>query len=180
MTSKVLFYSCCFRENWLTRYSPTTSSALSSIRWCFLFVTLFNLQGTYRTQRFVAILSHLHPFVKYFFQETFQTSFASVVATFLFYHTQKNLSSTFFQKFFELVFCSHAATLSVYHIVCRLSSSFFDRFRSPEPFRAPRSTASLDYQIPPHLSTTFFILFRIFWYSPFAQLITPLRSGFAA
>ena len=35
--------------------------------WCFVFVTLFNLQGTRRFRRNIAIILHRVPFVKNFF-----------------------------------------------------------------------------------------------------------------
>ena len=68
MTS-ILFFRCCFHAI-DERYSPTTfgsSSIKNSLRWCFLFVTLFNLQGTRRYLRNVAILSDFSAFVKHFF-----------------------------------------------------------------------------------------------------------------
>ena len=68
MTS-ILFFRCCFHAI-DERYSPTTfgsSSIKNSLRWCFLFVTLFNLQGTRRYLRNVAILSDFPAFVKHFF-----------------------------------------------------------------------------------------------------------------
>ena len=68
MTS-IHFYRCCFHAI-DKRYSPTTfgsSSIKNSLRWCFLFVTLFNLQGTRRYLRNVAILSDFPAFVKHFF-----------------------------------------------------------------------------------------------------------------
>ena len=37
--------------------------------WCFLFVTLFNLQGTRRFRRNIAIVHHFISFVKNFFQK---------------------------------------------------------------------------------------------------------------
>ena len=78
MTS-ILFFRCCFHAI-DERYSPTTfgsSSIKNSLRWCFLFVTLFNLQGTRRYLRNVAILSDFSAFVKNFFLLFQKTPFST-------------------------------------------------------------------------------------------------------
>ena len=78
MTS-ILFFRCCFHAI-DERYSPTTfgsSSIKNSLRWCFLFVTLFNLQGTRRYLRNVAILSDFPAFVKHFFLLFQKTPFST-------------------------------------------------------------------------------------------------------
>ena len=84
----------------LTRYSKRLlvlpNRSLEASVWCFLFVTLFNLQGTRRFRRNSAILTAFISLVKYFFQSflTFAIQPLSA-ATFLSYHTQTRLSSSF-------------------------------------------------------------------------------------
>ena len=66
----------CFKENKLTLF--LTSSFQSSLKttitfWCFVFVTLFNLQGTRCVLRRFLMISLRFPFVKNFFR-SFSTS----------------------------------------------------------------------------------------------------------
>ena len=67
--------------------------------WCFLFVTLFNLQGTRRSRRNIAILANFISFVKNFFQKFSTRDPFCPAATRLSYHTLLSLSSPFFRDF---------------------------------------------------------------------------------
>ena len=67
--------------------------------WCFLFVTLFNLQGTRRSRRNIAILANFISFVKNFFQKFSTRDPFCPAATHLIYHTLLSLSSPFFGIF---------------------------------------------------------------------------------
>ena len=67
--------------------------------WCFLFVTLFNLQGTRRSRRNIAILANFISFVKNFFQKFSTRDPFCPAATRLSYHTLLSLSSPFFGIF---------------------------------------------------------------------------------
>ena len=64
----------CIRDR-TTPYSPTTLVRFPVIShrkrsvWCFLFVTLFNLQGTRRFRRNIVIIHDFIPFVKNFFRK---------------------------------------------------------------------------------------------------------------
>ena len=99
------FYSCCFRENWLTPYSPTTSWSLFRISseklsvWCFLFVTLFNLQGTRRIRRNITIIPNFISFVKNFFQKFFDWRSVRYRSNFLSLTHISELVNYFFQSF---------------------------------------------------------------------------------
>ena len=80
----------CFKENKLTLF--LTSSFQSSLKttitfWCFVFVTLFNLQGTRCVLQRFLMISLRFPFVKNFFQK-FSTSFQVLSSARLlkFYH----------------------------------------------------------------------------------------------
>ena len=78
-------------------YSPYDCSV-----WCFLFVTLFNLQGTHPIGRNIAILSELPSFVNCFFH-LFSRFFAAHQAfcqtALLGYHPFPLLSTPFFTFF---------------------------------------------------------------------------------
>ena len=76
--------------------------------WCFVFVTLFNLQGTRCVPQRFLMISLRFPFVKNFFQKFFNFFSSSLIrqvlealspslsqATYLGYHTQFALSRTF-------------------------------------------------------------------------------------
>ena len=67
--------------------------------WRFLFVTLFNLQGTRRSRRNIAILANFISFVKNFFQKFSTRDPFCPAATRLSYHTLLSLSSPFFRNF---------------------------------------------------------------------------------
>ena len=134
------FYSCCFRENWLTPYSPTTSWSLFRISseklsvWCFLFVTLFNLQGTRRIRRNIAILPNFIPFVKNFFQKFFDVRSARYRSNFFSLTPTNQFVKYFFQSFltnFSVVFAADASAptaLLEYHPVLYLSTLFLHLF----------------------------------------------------
>ena len=70
MTSLLLFYSCCFRPNWLRPIHPQLRreprEKLAPLVLSFL--TLFNLQGTHSSSGTFTIISGSVRFVKYFFQ----------------------------------------------------------------------------------------------------------------
>ena len=137
------FYSCCFRENWLTPYSPTTSWSLFRISseklsvWCFLFVTLFNLQGTRRIRRNIAILPNFIPFVKNFFQKFFDVRSAQYRSNFFSLTPTNQFVKHFFRSF-----------LTNFSVVLAAGAS------------AP--TALLEYHPTPLLSTLFLHLFSLF------------------
>ena len=129
--------------------------------WCFLFVTLFNLQGTRRSRRNIAIIQDFIPFVKHFFQKFLTFGPSCFLAALVVYHIQKRLSSTFF-KFF-----SFAPALPLSSNFCSLPhrhpfvNRFFSKpFEFPLPPRPRRRTALLEYQTAHHLSTPFFTFFR--------------------
>ena len=130
--SFILFYSCCFRENWLTPYSPTTSWSLSGISseklsvWCFLFVTLFNLQGTRRIRRNIAILPNFIPFVKKFFQSFFDVQSTQYRSNFLSLTHLKQLVKNFFRMFSTKLFSCACRS--------RLSADSFVRIPDCSPF----------------------------------------------
>ena len=134
------FYSCCFRENWLTPYSPTTSWSLFRISseklsvWCFLFVTLFNLQGTRRIRRNIAILPNFIPFVKSFFQKFFDVRSVQYRSNFFSLTPTDQFVKYFFQSFltnFSVVFAAGASAptaLLEYHPTSHLSTLFLHLF----------------------------------------------------
>ena len=70
MTSLLLFYSCCFRPNWLRPIHPQLRreprEKLAPLVLSFL--TLFNLQGARPSSGTVTIISGSVSFVKYFFK----------------------------------------------------------------------------------------------------------------
>ena len=91
--------------------------------WCFVFVTLFNLQGTRCVPQRFLMISLTFPFVKNFFRN-FSASFKlshppglevlsapPSQATYLGYHTQFALSRTFssFSNFFQVLSASDLA-----------------------------------------------------------------------
>ena len=116
--------------------------------WCFLFVTLFNLQGTRRIRRNIAIIANFISLVKNFFQK-FSTGdpFCSA-ATRLGYHTHCCLSTAFFEVF-QLLFSSPAGLLT-------------------------SATALLEYQMLSQLSTLFPRFFLFFEYRLSVPLISVL------
>ena len=134
------FYSCCFRENWLTPYSPTTSWSLFRISseklsvWCFLFVTLFNLQGTRRIRRNIAILPNFIPFVKNFFQKFFDARSVQYRSNFFSLTPADQFVKHFFQSFltnFSVVLAAGASAptaLLEYHPTSLLSTLFLHLF----------------------------------------------------
>ena len=77
MTSLLLFYSCCFRPNWLRPIHPQLRreprEKLAPLVLSFL--TLFNLQGARPSSGTVTIISGSVSFVKYFFQIFFRFFF---------------------------------------------------------------------------------------------------------
>ena len=77
MTSFLLFYSCCFRLNWLQPIHPQLRreprEKLAPLVLSFL--TLFNLQGARPSSGTVTIISGSVSFVKYFFQIFFRFFF---------------------------------------------------------------------------------------------------------
>ena len=117
----------CFKENKLTLF--LTSSFQSSLKttitfWCFVFVTLFNLQGTRCVLQRFLMISLRFPFVKNFFQKFFNLFSSPLIrqvlevlspslsqATYLGYHTQFALSRTFssFSNFFQVLSASDLA-----------------------------------------------------------------------
>ena len=134
--------------------------------WCFLFVTLFNLQGTRLIGGAIYCTTELWVCQVLFSKFFWRRSQLSGAATFLVYHTQKRLSRTFFQKFLKLASVISAATILGYHILRLLSSVFFISLCGAV-LTAP--TALLEYQIIPRLSTPFFNFLRFFYFSLYFQ-----------
>ena len=83
MTSFLLFYSCCFRPNWLQPIHPQLRreprEKLAPLVLSFL--TLFNLQGTRPSSGTFAIISDSVRFVKHFFSNLFQIQTCSAFWT---------------------------------------------------------------------------------------------------
>ncbi len=92
--------------------------------WCFMFVTLFNLQGTRCVPQRFLMISLRFPFVKNFFQKFFNSFSSPLIrqvlevlspslsqAPYLGYHTQFALSRTFssFSNFFQVLSASDLA-----------------------------------------------------------------------
>ena len=154
-----------------TRYSPTTLAALLRFLtikqsvWCFLFVTLFNLQGTRRFRRNIAIIQHFIPFVKNFFQKfsafgpcRFRSNFLSLP------------HSLSFVKCFFKSFSNPRTTLRSYPVSNSVRvpqlAPFVKLFLSAQrlPFESalllapPFQTACLEYQRRRQKSTVFPLL----------------------
>jgi len=68
--------------------------------WCFLFVTLFNLQGTRRIRRSLLIIPNFISFVKYFFQ-SFLTADPFVISSNLFKITHREAFVKYFFQVFQ-------------------------------------------------------------------------------
>ena len=103
--------------NWRCSYKLFKALKTTITFWCFVFVTLFNLQGTRCVLQRFLMISLAFPVVKSFFSEVFQLllklphppglqvlSPSLSQATCLGYHTQSALSRTFssFLNFFKL------------------------------------------------------------------------------
>jgi len=118
MTSLLLFYSCCFRPNWLRPIHPQLRreprEKLAPLVLSFL--TLFNLQGARPSSGTVTIISGSVSFVKYFFKSFSDFSFRSFKifkhpthslhrrqTALLGYQNMPEMSSIFFEFF--RVFC---------------------------------------------------------------------------
>ena len=125
--------------------------------WCFLFVTLFNLQGTRRFRRNIVIIHDFIPFVKNFFRKFLTFLPVHRCTQQLFYCI--TLSSVC-QEVFQLFSFARLPLISdnfwiVTHCLV-LVNSFLNFFKFL--LAAPRisRTAWLEYQTFPHLSTPFF------------------------
>ena len=99
--------------------------------WCFLFVTLFNLQGTRRTRRNIAILANFISFVKHFFQKFFDSRSVLLSSNFIKITHLKLFVNTFFRSFltsFSVVDLAEVVTsataLLEYHPASHLSTPF--------------------------------------------------------
>ena len=170
----------------MTRPSLATFQS-QSIRtapvWCFLFVTLFNLQGTRRSQRNIAILTLFISFVKSFFQKIFDSR-SECFSQQLFQSTTSSwLCQVLFSEVFDSARCPLAATLLGYHIFRCLSTTFFEVFRLSFQAASPSShfvttapTALLEYQTFPHLSTPFFTFFDACYLHHLSPPIQCLKS----
>ena len=151
-----------------TPYSPTTLVRFPVIShrkrsvWCFLFVTLFNLQGTRLIGGAIYCTTELwvcQVLFSKFFRRRSQLSWA---ATFLVYHTQKRLSRTFFRSFLTSDPSRISSNLFRLPHLSLAVKNFFHFFPA-RLITAP--TALLEYQIIPHLSTPF-SNFLCFFYFP--------------
>ena len=127
--------------------------------WCFVFVTLFNLQGAHRSQRREFILPHRFRLVKNFFQ---------VFQPFSFSQTPRRAAPYFARRLSRrLAYCSTSCSL------CQELFSGIFRPVSIPSFRttiqkctALCRTASICYHAHPGLSSTFFDFFPFFFLSP--------------
>ena len=143
--------------------------------WCFLFVTLFNLQGTRRFRRNIAIIHDFIPFVKNFFRKflTFlpvrrctQQLFCCITL------------SSVCQEVFQLFSSARLPLISdnfwiVTHCLA-LVNSFLNFFKLLSAAPRISRTAWLEYQTFPHLSTPFPIFFyflNICYHSPLSLLL---------
>ena len=160
----------------MTRPSLATFQS-QSIRtapvWCFLFVTLFNLQGTRRSQRNIAILTLFISFVKSFFKRFLTADPNAFRSNFFSLPQARGFVKYFFQKFFDSARCPLAATLLGYHIFRCLSTTFFEVFRlsfqaasRSSHFVTTAPTALLEYQTFPGKSMRF-RLFCLLFPQPF-------------
>ena len=93
--------------------------------WCFLFVTLFNLQGTRRFRRNIAIIHDFIPFVKNFFRK-FLTFLPVRRCThqFLLYHTLERLSRSFSTFFIRSVAAYQRQLLDCNTLSCACQQLF--------------------------------------------------------
>ena len=129
--------------NWRCSYKLFKALKTTITFWCFVFVTLFNLQGTRCVPQRFLMISLRFPFVKNFFQKFFNLFSSPLIrqvlevlspslsqATYLGYHTQFALSRTFssFSNFFQVLSASDLAGkngqpwLTVYVGITYLSS----------------------------------------------------------
>ena len=147
--------------------------------WCFLFVTLFNLQGTRLIGGTFAILAHSFLFVKHFFEIFFDffrrwLSIRFCAIEFSFAILSYRFSSVkCFLKFFS-DFLSHPAydldiqksALLFYHSVSRLSRTFFEIFSSfvfqVPAFRPAVSDSFVRLPRLPPFVNAFFLFFSLF------------------
>lgn len=162
--------------------------------WCFLFVTLFNLQGTRLIGGTFAILARSSLFVKHFF-EIFFISFGALLFSgpalwnlaLLFYHACRCLSRVFFENFsssilkplrFQRFVSDSFARLP------RLSSFVKPFFRKLFSFRLllldarlsqPDSFARLPS--PPSFVNPFLSPFSLFLFSPSSSLFLGITYG---
>ena len=134
--------------------------------WCFLFVTLFNLQGTRRVRRNVTILANFISFVKHFFQKFFDARSVYRSSNFFSLPQAFRFVKYFFEKFLKKTFSLVCGNfLSLPH--CLLFVNCFFRGFSISFFQPARgavssATALIEYQIPRLLSIPFFDLFQFF------------------
>ena len=128
MTSFVLRLP--FRVIDLTAYSGDLWYSFKSCSvWCFLFVTLFNLQGTRPSGRNIAILSGPTSFVKHFFH-LFQDFFFSPRHPLFLrdsFHRLPNTSlfvNTFFRSFFSFWILTITSPISRSYLCAKQKSSW--------------------------------------------------------
>ena len=122
--------------------------------WCFVFVTLFNLQGAHRSQRREFILPSRFALVKHFFQ-VFQNFFQR-------FSKRKPSGSVPGRPRGRPVYITTASSA--------LSSTFFKSFSIcfraqlalEGSFPPPSRTSYVGYHTLPPLSSTFFLFFAFF------------------
>ena len=130
--------------------------------WCFLFVTLFNLQGTRRVRRNVTILANFISFVKHFFQKFFDARSVYRSSNFFSLPQAFRFVKHFFEKFLRKTFSLFRGNfLSLPHSLLFVNC-FFDLVFQPARRAVSSATALIEYQIPYHLSIPFFDLFHFF------------------
>ena len=140
----------CFKENKLTLF--LTSSFQSSLKttitfWCFVFVTLFNLQGTRCVLQRFLMISLRFPFVKNFFQKFFSLFSSPLIrkvlevlspafgsellaprsSACLYYQTRRGLSTlfyVFFPSFLLLFLCPSGTHILPQKTLLQKNSSY--------------------------------------------------------
>lgn len=162
MTSHSLF-SLLLSRNWptLLTHNVWFEFLRNSLRWCFLFVTLFNLQGTRRSRRNIAYFTKSFRICQVLFSKVFwhfRFNFA-LSATFLSYHNQFALSRTFLKVFnFARCFVRAATFDKLPHFAAAVKCFFLSL--SGAVLTAP--TALLEYQTVRQKSTLFLALCLLF------------------
>jgi len=120
---------------------------------------LFNLQGTRRSRRNIAIILNFISFVKRFFQSFLTPDPFSYQQQLFKFTTFAKLCQELFQKFLAFRFRVRRGNFFMLpHLV--VAVKYFFHFLSAAVLTA--ATAWLEYHALPHLSTPFFLFFRVF------------------
>ena len=127
--------------------------------WCFLFVTLFNLQGTRRSRRNIAIILNFISFVKHFFQSFLTPDPFSYQQQLFKFTTFAKLCQELFSEVFG--FLPSHQTRQLFYVTtsrgrCQVLFSF------PLCRSAHRGDSLVRIPCPPSFVNTFFPLFSLF------------------